>query len=315
MKVGGKRNFGRGRTLSYAVRNVLRERFGDKRYGTRHSHLSRLKPFLEYMKVEGIRDLQDVSRATVLSYSRILRQFVDDEELALATAVNRVSSVNVLLETLHGDKKCSVSPRAVIGPRTRVRQEAPPGIDIDIVLAAVAELAERGDIDVAKAVTACRLLGCRIREAALLDYRQAAKSAADKGKVVVRRGSKGGRARKIPREIVASAVFVDTLQQLQAQQPGRSLVPDGQTFRNWYLSAYRRYAPVAMRFGLATGFHDLRAAYACVRYQEITGDEAPCVAGHREASCDRDRLARDILATDLGHARTDVVASYVGAGR
>ena len=49
MKTGGRRNFGYGRSIQYAARNVLWDRFGDGRYGTRHSHEARLKPFLAWV--------------------------------------------------------------------------------------------------------------------------------------------------------------------------------------------------------------------------------------------------------------------------
>ena len=61
------------------------------------------------------------------------------------------------------------------------------------------------------------------------------------------------------------------------------------------------------------GFHELRAAYACERYEQITQHRAPinsiqCCQAHR----DQDREARRQISYELGHGRIDVVAAYIG---
>ncbi len=61
------------------------------------------------------------------------------------------------------------------------------------------------------------------------------------------------------------------------------------------------------------GFHDLRAAYACDRYQQLTGYAAPAVVGARLADRETDVSARKIISAELGHGRIDVVAAYVGS--
>jgi hypothetical protein len=63
------------------------------------------------------------------------------------------------------------------------------------------------------------------------------------------------------------------------------------------------------------GFHDLRAAYACDRYQALTGHPAPVVAGERAAAKGDDMAAREVLSAELGHGRVDVVSAYVGSAR
>lgn len=60
------------------------------------------------------------------------------------------------------------------------------------------------------------------------------------------------------------------------------------------------------------GFHDLRAAYACERYQQLTGSAAP-VNGGRCADRALDREARQQLSQELGHNRVDVVTAYIGS--
>ncbi|SDY49982.1 hypothetical protein SAMN05216247_10456 [Pseudomonas salomonii] len=61
------------------------------------------------------------------------------------------------------------------------------------------------------------------------------------------------------------------------------------------------------------GFHELRAAYACERYEQITQHPAPINGG----SCyqlDRhlDQEARAQISYELGHGRIDVVSAYIG---
>lgn len=57
--------------------------------------------------------------------------------------------------------------------------------------------------------------------------------------------------------------------------------------------------------------HDLRSAYACERYQQLTGHPAPVLGG--QAPRPLDRAARRQIAGELGHGRTDITNSYIGA--
>ena len=61
------------------------------------------------------------------------------------------------------------------------------------------------------------------------------------------------------------------------------------------------------------GFHELRAAYACERYEQITQHRAP-INGGQCCQVDRnlDREARTQISHELGHGRIDVVAAYIG---
>ena len=61
------------------------------------------------------------------------------------------------------------------------------------------------------------------------------------------------------------------------------------------------------------GFHELRAAYACELYEQITHHPAP-INGGQCCEVDRhlDREARTQISYELGHGRIDVVATYIG---
>lgn len=61
------------------------------------------------------------------------------------------------------------------------------------------------------------------------------------------------------------------------------------------------------------GFHELRAAFACERYEQITQHQAPvnggqCYAVDRRLDCE----ARMQISKELGHSRIDVAAAYIG---
>lgn len=61
------------------------------------------------------------------------------------------------------------------------------------------------------------------------------------------------------------------------------------------------------------GFHELRAAYACERYEQLTGHPAP-VHGGQVYFSDRqlDQHARQTISVELGHQRIDVMSAYIG---
>ncbi|MDH3339138.1 MAG: hypothetical protein OEM85_09670 [Gammaproteobacteria bacterium] len=82
----------------------------------------------------------------------------------------------------------------------------------------------------------------------------------------------------------------------------------------WYSHAHHVWASVRDDYGLKK-IHDLRSAYACERYWHLTGSVAPAVAGRRLADQKTDRSARQTIAQELGHARVDVVAGYIGGAR
>jgi hypothetical protein len=63
------------------------------------------------------------------------------------------------------------------------------------------------------------------------------------------------------------------------------------------------------------GFHELRAAYACDRYQQITGEKAPVVGGGRSVNRSMDQKARVIIGLELGLSRIDVLVSYLGSAK
>ena len=315
-KVGGGRNFGFGKQMIWAGRQALGERYGEGHFATAAAHADRWNRFSEWTKAEsGIRDARDVSIETVTAYAEALAERIREGSMSVAYAQNLLSTVNVVLETLRGDRRIRVAPAAAVGDRTHVCAVAPSGLDRDSVRQCAKALHGNGEVRIAAVVELARELGLRLREASMLDARGALHQATTHGAVNITTGTKGGRGNRVDRWVPASEQAVAALRQAAlAQGPGRNLIPPETSWKQWNNRVHHVWANAREQHGLAK-LHDLRAAYACERYAAITGSPAPVVAGHREAGKGMDREARAIIAAELGHSRADVVAAYIGSAR
>lgn len=315
MKVGGRRNFGYGKRLAWAGANALRDRYGEGCYGSRAAHGARWRQFAEYAKSLGVNDAREVTRELVEEYGRRLGAKSQAGKLSVRYAQNLVSTVNAVLETMRGDRCLHVSPATLVGKRNNVRAEVPAGLDRSAVDSAVQHLNSQGEARVGLVAALAQNFGLRFREASLFDARRALREAREHGSVNITAGTKGGRGKKVDRWVPVSDQGMMTLQRAAANQGAApNLVPANQTYRQWRDHAYHVWQRASSSHSLR-GFHDLRAAYACERYRAITGCVAPTVAGYRTASKENDTAARQTIARELGHGRTDVVAAYVGSAR
>lgn len=173
-----------------------------------------------------------------------------------------------------------------------------------------------GKSQLAAVVELARDLGLRFREASLLDARAALAQDRELGRVNVAEGTKGGRGREVDRWVPVIGSARKSLERAaEVQGKARNLIPAEINFRQRRDHAYAAWVPVSKAHGLAGDPTGLRAAYACERYREITGHQAPVVAGIREANRALDRHAREIVAQELGHGRVDVAAAYLGSAR
>jgi len=312
-KVGGERNFGFGKQMAWAGKNALADRYGDGHYGTQAAHSERWNQFCRYAREQGVRDVRQVTEALVKDYGHSLQQQVAVDEMAVSYAQNLLSSINVVLETMRGDLQVRVSPSELVGERSSVRQEIPAGLERERLQQAASDLRDRGEERVAVIAELARELGLRFREASLLDCQRALQQTEHKGAVNITEGTKGGRGHLVDRWVQVLPLATVTLQRAaELQGEGRNLIPEGSSYAQWRDHAYHAWSGVSHESGLK-GFHDLRAAYACERYQQLTGCPAPVVAGERVASKEADRTARETISTELGHGRVDVVSAYVGS--
>ncbi len=133
------RNFGYGRQLSYAGPQALRDLFGGGHHGTIKAHSDRWQAFVRWCHSEdgpGFNDARQIVRQTFLDYARHLRQQVEQGELTITNAQNRLSRVNRTMASLRVDQNVKVpSPSKALGmQRTTIRTTAPQGQDREHVI-------------------------------------------------------------------------------------------------------------------------------------------------------------------------------------
>ena len=144
-----------------------------------------------------------------------------------------------------------------------------------------------------------------------MDARRALAQAEATGRVTIAYGTKGGRKREMP---ITSPEQVQALvRAAKAQGSDRSMIPAAQSWKKWR-DGELRGARKLVREHTTGGLHDLRSAYACQRYQEMTGHPAPA-AGGVIADKIKDLDVRMVISKELGHNRVDVMAEYIGGRR
>lgn len=314
------RNYGYGRQMSYAGAQALKDLFGGGHYGTVKTHSDRWQAFVRWCRSEdgpGYNDARQIDRQTLLDYAGHLRQQVEQGDLAIATAQNRLSSVNRTLAALRGDQHVKVpSPSNALGmQRTTVRSTTPQGQDREQVKGVVNALCEYQLPRAAAIVHLARATGMRLREAILADLPRLKREAKQFGKINIQDGTKGGRSgASAPRWITMDDRIRDALRFAEQFSPtgSRNLLAPNESYLD-FLEGVVRPARDILHTHRLKGFHELRAAYACERYQQITHHPAP-INGGRCNRIDRrlDQEARRQVSYELAHGRIDVVAAYIG---
>ncbi|MDP9523423.1 integrase domain-containing protein [Pseudomonas putida] len=317
------RNFGYGRQLSYAGPQALKDMFGGGHYGTVKAHCDRWQAFVKWCRSEqgpGINDARQIDREVLADYAAYLRDMIRRGDLAVSTAQNRLSSVNRTMAALRGDQCVKLpSPSKALGmQRTGVRQSAPQGQDREQVELIVDELCRRHQLRAAAIVLLARATGMRLREAILADLPRLSREAEAYSKINIQDGTKGGRAgASAPRWIAVDEHVQSALGFAQRVSPGssRNLIAPHESYMNALQEIIRPARGVLHAHNLK-GFHELRAAYACERYEQITQHRAP-INSVRCYEIDQylDRDARKQISYELGHGRIDVVAAYIGGRR
>ena len=312
-KVGGNRNYGYGKKLAWAGRNALADRYGEGHYSTRATHEERWKQFVSFLKQEGIHDARKIDRNVIRHYAKYLRTLVHSEEMKVAYAQNLLSTVNVVLETLRKDTVLTIRPAQQVGHRSNVRTSIPATLERTSLSNSMNQLNKNRQARVALVAELARTFGLRFREASLLNARQAIKDAERSGRINITQGTKGGRGKGSDRWVpVHDNHAIHLLKQaVEVQGKARNLIPENQSYSQWRDHAYYHWRTVTQDTDIH-GFHDMRAAYACERYETITGSPAPAIAGERQADKTLDTQARVILSQELGHNRIDVIAAYCG---
>ncbi|MBD8237558.1 integrase domain-containing protein [Pseudomonas fluorescens] len=317
------RNFGFGRQLSYAGPQALKDLFGDGHFATVKAHSDRWQAFVNWCRSEDgprLNDARQIDREILMRYAGHVREQVDQGNVGIATAQNRLSSVNRTMAALRGDQYVKIpSPSKALGlQRSGLRSEAPQGQDRVQVEQIAQTLSERGQQRISAIVHLARETGMRLREAILADLPRLQREAGQLGKINIQDGTKGGRSgASAPRWIVVTdqvRIALDGASEVSPTGSRNLLAPD-ESYKVFLQTVVRPARDILHERGLK-GFHELRAAYACERYEQLTGFSAPVNGGrcHREGR-ELDRQARQQISHELGHNRIDIVSAYIGGRR
>ena len=121
--------------------------------------------------------------------------------------------------------------------------------------------------------------------------------------------TKGGRARTVP---ITNAEQRRLLEDIKALAGGGALIPPHLN----YVKQLHRYEKQSAKAGLSH-LHGLRHGYAQRRYFELTERVCPVAGGlpSKELNPEQralDQKARVAISSELGHAREDITAVYLG---
>lgn len=265
----------------------------------------------------GVNDARQIDREVLSNYAAYLRGLVEHGHLAISTAQNRLSSVNRTMAALRGDQYVKVpSPSKTLGmQRTGVRQSVPQGQDREHVQRIVEALCSRQHPRAAAIEQLARATGMRLREAILADLPRLSREAESLAKINIQDGTKGGRAGASAHRWIAVDDHIRAaleFARLVSPAGSRNLIAPNESYAT-ILQQIVRPARDTIHAQKLKGFHELRAAYACERYEQITLHRAP-INGGKCCQLDQrlDHEARKQVSYELGHGRIDVVAAYIG---
>ena len=307
------RNFGaRQRDMGKAAGVFLSQAVsrGEISFSSAATLEDRFTQFAQFAKDEGIGRMERIDTEIVEKYGRELAEKVEAGEISEAYAQNLVSAVNSVMSLAAKGQWESVSPTKDCGipERSFVREHAPQAIDRTTYENARDIVRDTLGYRATAIVELARELGLRSKEASLLDAEKAYLEAKETGKITISEGTKGGREREVP---ITSEHQLKALKNAsEAQGEGRNLISKGESWQSWREGGLRKIREIVQE---KTGgrLHDLRSAYACERYESLTGWSSPAAGGNIQ---DRhlDREARETISQELGHGRIDVVSSYIG---
>lgn len=221
------------------------------------------------------------------------------------------------MAALRGDQYVEVvSPSKTLGMRRNsVRRSVPEGQDREHVKRVVKALCRHQQSRAAAIALLARATGMRLRETILADLPRLKGEAKQFGKINIQDGTKGGRrGATAPRWIRVDNHIREALRYAEQVSPdgSRNLLAPDERYLDFLQGIVRPAREILHKQNLK-GFHELRAAYACERYEQITQHPAP-INGGRCYQLDRhlDQEARVQISYELGHGRIDVVSAYIG---
>lgn len=314
------KNFGFGNNPEHATKVALKNYFRDGHHGTVKAHIERSRLFYNWLNEEyKIRDIRLITNAHLSEYANYLKQLINEEEITVPTATNRISSINVVLQIIRGDQKIRIDKIAEVLGRNRcyIRRSIPDGMNLSEVHSLHIQLIENGFTRSAAIILLARSTGMRLRECILADLPRLTREAFN-NRINIQDGCKGGRSGAFaPRWISVTEEILYALDYARKVSPAgsRNLLAPDETYIQFLRREVNPSRPL-MKLHCVKGPHELRAAYACDRYKELVGTSAPVFPSPERAGIqgrDAVRVARQIISRELGHERLEVTNSYVGS--
>jgi hypothetical protein len=312
-----QRNFGFGKQMDWAGHQALKDLYGRGHFGTVAIHAQRWRQFCKWARSNhDINNACTINQLLLDNYAADLAERVEDETLAVSYAQNLIVSANITLEALRQDKIIRIeSPASWVGKRHTVRTRVPDGMDWADIDRLVACLHRKNLHRAAVIVLLCRSFGIRLREAILANLADWKRQAREHGQIDIRAGTKGGRGKEVERWVPVSErgrVALREAVQVRNQLGGQNLLRPDESFDDLVNDGeVHRARKILHEFGIK-GYHELRAAWACDRYEEMSGTTAPILQAVTSPGHEIDDQVRLTLARELGHDRIDVVAAYIG---
>ncbi|MBN6740314.1 integrase domain-containing protein [Acidithiobacillus sp. MC6.1] len=304
-------NYGFAFSLERACQIAIQR--GNKGYGTIRTKQIRIQYFTEFLKASDIKDLRKVQYTDLQSFGEHVAQLAKIKNWSTAYAQNILADANVLMGFVRRQRSFRIRPRAYVGQRGWTRTSPPTGMAMGEIEQSAHALFQNGDERAALIVLMARFFGMRLQEAVKANLPRLLRQAKREGRINILDGTKGGR--KVTRYVAVNDFGIWILQQahdLAQEDCSHCLVPRHQNYIQFIGGEVARARQVMKTCGIK-GFHDLRSAYSCDRYTQISGVPAPVFTGGRTTQGKTDSNARVVISAELGHHRPEVVNAYIGA--
>jgi len=305
------RNYGAGsRDMNKAAGKLLRNAVMRKEisHATAKTNAERFVHFVRYAKAHGIGRLERITSELIEEYGQRLAEKVLMGEMAASYAQNLLSSVNSVMSIATNGQWKSVSPTLDCNIPKRCFVRSGPTPKPDVIVEAIVAMKAQGLVRSASVAELAFQFGLRSREASMLDSVRALEESKANGEITIVAGTKGRLTRTVhvrhcaQTEALAKAAGI--------QNKGRCLIPSEINWIQWKNGELRQGREALKSHGIG-GYHELRASYAAIRYQEIVGHAAPCNGG-TITDKELDMKARLEIAVELGHSRPQIMAEYIG---
>lgn len=263
-----------------------------------------------WVKKHNVLKMENLTSELVRQYGEELSYRVEDGDLATATAHNYISAINSVMTIATGGAWKVISPTKDCGIKERsfIRDTQPGALNMNLYNQACQAVLDQEGERLLAILNLARHLGLRSKEASLLDASVALKEAENKKIITICDGTKGGRKRNVSIRLPDQIDALRSAANLQGKF--KSVMDPDQNWQTWREGPLRR-ARELVKMNTGGGLHDLRSAFACQRYFELTGHDAPC-AGGKDISPNVDKAARIEISNELGHSRVDITNEYLG---